>query len=288
MKYLCFDIGGTALKYGIYDENATLIHRFAPLETRNISYKLETIILDTITEVQESFDINGVGISTAGVVNHLTGQVVYSGGTIQNYGNPKYKEIIEEKFEIPCVVENDVNAAALGEMWKGSLKDVTNGVMLTLGTGIGGAIILESKLYRGSTFSAGEIGYMKLDGSDFQKLSAASILTQRASKVKNKDLNGIEVFEYIKNKDQEVIEVLESVIESLVKGLLNIMYLFNPEKIVLGGGILAQYDVMLPYIKEYIEKHQESSYFTQTKIAPAKLGNDAGMIGILFELTSRK
>lgn len=286
MKYLCFDIGGTALKYGIFNEDAQLIQEFEPLETGVLAQDkaLEESVLKTVESVMQDHEIKGVGISTAGVVNNKTGQVIYAGGTIPHYGNPAFKTLIEERFNVPCVVENDVNAAALGEMWKGSLKGIDNAAMLTVGTGIGGAVILNGSLHRGHNFSAGEIGYMKIANDDYQKLAATSILTDKVSTVKNKTLNGIEVFELIRNNDEETLAIFEELIENLAKGLLNIMYLLNPERIVLGGGVMSQFDIIEPVLKKYIEKHQEAPHFTQTEILPASLKNDAGMIGVLSKL----
>lgn len=285
-KYLCYDIGGTEIKSGIYDERGNVFKRLPPIKTKKAleDNKLVDNIVTNIESVLKNDNVEGIAISTAGVVNPKTGQVVYAGKTISNYGTPKLKEIIETKFNLPCAVENDVNSAILGEVWKGQLKDVDDAFMLTLGTGIGGAIILNGELVRGSHFSAGEIGYMKIEGNNFQSLAAASVLERKVSNLKNEKLDGLEIFKLAKNNDKEVLEIIDETMYYLSLGLLNINYMFNPDVIVIGGGIINEFALLKPFIDKHITEHRESSYFTQSKIVPATLKNNAGMIGALYSL----
>lgn len=148
MRILCFDVGGMSIKYSIIENDSDIIKvKSIPTRvTKDTNYILEDI-LKVIEEKLKRDRIDKIGISTAGVVDNKKGEVIFAGPTIPNYSGTKFKEIIENKFRIPCYVENDVNAAAYGEYRYSKLEGSM--VCLTIGTGVGGAIIIDNKIYEG-------------------------------------------------------------------------------------------------------------------------------------------
>ena len=189
-KYISIDIGGTAIKYGIICENAEIVLK-GSLKTEawrggpEILKKVIGIVEHLIEHTGEA--ITGICISTAGMVDTERGSIFYSAPLIPDYAGTEFKKTLEEKFHIPCEVENDVNCAGLAEYSSGAAKGCKVVLMLTIGTGIGGCIVLDGKVFHGFSNSACEVGYMHMDDSDFQTLGAASILSKKVSQWKGEE-----------------------------------------------------------------------------------------------------
>lgn len=290
--FVTIDIGGTAIKYGVMNEEGILlISSERPTEANNggvaIIDKVKDIIYGYITE----YSLSGICISTAGMVCPKEGKILYSGPTIPNYKGVEIKKIIEKEFNIPCFVENDVNSAALGEMWLGSGKGKKSMVCVTVGTGIGGAVILDGKIVPGFSNSAGEIGYMIVDGKHIQDLSSTAALVKNVATKKNidyKDINGKFIIKEYENGDVVCIEEIEKMVEYLCMQLSNIAYLLNPEVIILGGGIMKREDIFRPLIEKYLKKYLIESVLKNTTIEFASLENTAGMTGALYNFLQRQ
>ena len=175
MNYLCIDIGGTSIKYALFNEKGEKTTKV--LKTPTIKDEVSNQILPTILQLVGEYrsEINGVAISSAGVVDS-EGSIAYAGYTIPGYTGTKIKKEVEEMYKIRCEVENDVNCACLGEVWKGSAQNASSVVMLTVGTGVGGAVYLNNHLWTGINYTAGEIGYMYIQGKYFQDLASTTAL----------------------------------------------------------------------------------------------------------------
>ena len=287
-QYISIDIGGTAIKYGVIDENAQILIKKS-METE--AFKGGPEILKKAIGIVEKLmketklEISGICISTAGMVDIEKGSIFYSAPLIPNYAGTQFKEVLEEKFKIPCEVENDVNCAGLAEYQSGVAKGSHVAVMLTIGTGIGGCIILDGKIFHGFSNSACDVGYMHLDGGEFQDLGAASILTKKVAKRKQEsesDWNGYHIFESAKQGDETCIQAIDEMADVLGKGISNICYVLNPEIVVLGGGIMAQEEFLGDRIKQAVKKYLVSSIEVNTTIAFAKHQNNAGMLGAFY------
>ena len=287
-QYISIDIGGTAIKYGVVDENAQILIKKS-METEafkggpEILKKAIGIVEELIGETQS--EISGICISTAGMVDIEKGSIFYSAPLIPNYAGTQFKAVLEEKFKIPCEVENDVNCAGLAEYQSGVAKGSRVAVMLTIGTGIGGCLILDGKIFHGFSNSACEVGYMHLDGGEFQDLGAASILTKKVAGRKQEsesDWNGYHIFESAKQGDEICIQAIDEMADVLGKGISNICYVLNPEIVVLGGGIMAQEEFLGERIKQAVKKYLVSSIEANTTIAFAKHQNNAGMLGAFY------
>ena len=206
-RYISIDIGGTAIKYGIIGEDAKImLKKSMPTAAGKGGPAILDKVIGIVNEMLVSHsEIAGICISTAGMVDTETGSIFYSAPLIPNYAGTQFKKILEEKFQIPCEVENDVNCAGLAEYKNGAAKGSKVALVLTIGTGIGGCILLEGKVFHGFSNSACEVGYMHMDDSDFQTLGAASILTKKVAERKNEiedKWDGYHIFEEAKKGDQ--------------------------------------------------------------------------------------
>lgn len=285
-RYVSIDIGGTSIKYGMIDENGRIIFKN---ERNTEAAKGGRAILAKVFEIIESFcqqwTIDGVCISTAGMVDPEKGEIIYSAPLIPEYAGTKFKESIEAYFHVPCEVENDVNCAGLAEAVSGAGAGCNPVLTLTIGTGIGGSLILDQKIFHGFSNSACEVGYMHISGSDFQSLGAASILTSKVSFLKNEpaDLwDGRHIFAEAKRGDSICNQAINEMADILGIGIANICYVVNPEIVVLGGGIMAQEEFLGERIREAVNRYLIPHLAEHTRIAFAKHRNDAGMLGAYY------
>lgn len=289
MKILTFDIGGTFIKYALSDETFNLYDVLTiPTDASAGGKKL----IEKVIEIIKSYsDIDRVGISTAGQVDSETGTVVYATDTIPGYTGTKIKELIETSTGIPTFVENDVNSAALGEAYFGQGKGKDNFICLTYGTGIGGAIWLNGRLYKGSFCSAGELGHIitHADGENctcggkgcYERYASASALVRKVNGITGENLDGIGIFKAENFSRPQIKEAVDLWIDEIVTGLITIVYTFNPSLIILGGGIMKE-DYIISSINQKIQNKLMVS-FRNVKIVNSSLGNTAGMLGVAFE-----
>ena len=292
MKIIGIDIGGTTIKADLYDDFGTSLNQFKEIETI-IDYDLGTNqilnqVCDLIGEYILNYSIDGVGISTAGVVNANTGEIIYAGYTIPGYIGVNFTSEIEKRFGLSTFVENDVNCAALGELWKGQAKDKKNVVMVTIGTGIGGSIIVNGQIVNGFNYTAGEVGYIPVGNSDWQsKASTTALIHLYQKKSLKTNQTGRTFFTDLSSGDKVAKETFEIFVENLTKGLLTISYLLNPEILILGGGILAKKDILLPEIQSSLAKNAMDNRFLPKNLVAATLGNEAGRIGAVKNFLDR-
>lgn len=288
--YFCIDVGGTSIKSGVYDEKAQLISDRKAVGCQNTASENHILrtVLDLVEQVSVEYEISGVAISSSGVIDPDKGQVVYAGYTIPNFQGTDYKKAVEERFGLPCEVENDVNAVLLGEAWCGKLLTKNNLVCLAIGTGIGGAVYQNGDLVRGRNYSAGEIGYLNVDGHYFQDLASTSALVKKAqAQLGATDLNGRVIMERAQAGEEKMLTILDEWLTDLAKGITSLMYLLNPECMIIGGGIMEQVDFMQPRLEAKIQAQLLDPFFGQSPLYFAKLGNHAGMVGALYHFLEK-
>lgn len=303
MKY-CFgvDIGGTTVKLGLFEAEGTIVDKWEI--ATDISDEGSAILPDVAASVGKKIeehqidktDIIGIGV---GVPAPVTSDGVVNGSANLGW---KYKEVkreLEELSGLKTVVGNDANVAALGEMWKGGGAGETNMIMVTLGTGVGGGIIIDGKILVGATGAGGEIGHIcvNYDETDHcgcgncgcleQYASATGIVKlakkkldreMRATILKKEDVTAKDVFDAVKAGDEVADEIAVEFGRYLGYGLANLAAVCNPSVFVIGGGVSKVGEVLIPYIqKPYLER----AFFAdrQVKFVLAKLGNDAGICG---------
>ncbi|MGL5721340.1 MAG: ROK family protein [Brevinema sp.] len=284
---VCIDIGGTSIKYGVASEDTSqTIHFYEQKEMPTEAKLVKGMgilqkVFDIISEMRLKYDVEGVAISTAGMVDHIQGAIIYANDNIPEYTGINLKQAVESQFNLPCWVENDVNAAALGEYAYGAAKGSSSVLCLTIGTGIGGAIILDGQVYRGSSLSAGEVGYMTIKGDMFEKLGSTSALVQRVQdRLPNEaNIDGKFIFEEAQKGNICCLEEIDAMCDTLAQGIASIACVLNPQTVVLGGGIMAQKSHLLPRIRLLLAKYLPSHIHLHTEITVALLSNTAGMAG---------
>ena len=303
MKYVFgVDIGGTTVKLGFFDTEGTILEKWEIPTRKDLGGKyilpdIAESITDKLMEKGiEKKDVVGVGVGVPGPVDAdgVVFKAVNLGWDIFSVSNT-----LGELINLPVKAGNDANVAALGEMWKGGGKGHDDLVAVTLGTGVGGGIIVQGKLLAGATGAGGEIGHIHVEDNETDRCgcgkqgcleqygSATGIVrianrvlaaTDETSVLREGELTAKAVCDAAKAKDAVAIKVMEQFGEYLGRGLAAIACVVNPEVFVIGGGVSKAGEMLFDYIRPNYEKyvfHGSKS----TKFALATLGNDAGIVG---------
>ena len=287
MNILAIDIGGTMIKYGLVSSDGEILST-DKIETE-AEKGLENILnkIDNIFKRYKKNNPVGIAVSGTGQINGMIGKVIGGNPIIPNWIGTNLVKILEEKYNLPAVLENDVNCVALGEKWIGAGKDLSNFICLTIGTGIGGGIILNNQLFRGENFVAGEFGHILIKKGEFEQFASTTALIRLVKERTGKILNGKEIFDLEKKEIVEYQEVISEWIENLTDGLSSIIYCFNPANIILGGGVIGQGEPLINRIKNSLFKKIGPQFKEKLNIIQAKLGNNAGMIGASYLLLEK-
>ena len=287
MNILAIDIGGTMIKYGLVSSDGKILST-DKIETE-AEKGLENILnkIDNIFKKYKENNPVGIAVSGTGQINGMIGKVIGGNPIIPNWIGTNLVKILEEKYNLPAVLENDVNCVALGEKWIGAGKDLSNFICLTIGTGIGGGIILNNQLFRGENFVAGEFGHTLIKKGEFEQFASTTALIRLVKEKTGKILNGKEIFDLEKKEIVEYQEVISEWIENLTDGLSSIVYCFNPANIILGGGVIGQGEPLINRIKNSLFKKIGPQFKEKLNIIQAKLGNNAGMIGASYLLLEK-
>ena len=287
MNILAIDIGGTMIKYGLVSSDGEILST-DKIETE-AEKGLENILnkIDNIFKRYKKNNPVGIAVSGTGQINGMIGKVIGGNPIIPNWIGTNLVKILEEKYNLPAVLENDVNCVALGEKWIGAGKDLSNFICLTIGTGIGGGIILNNQLFRGENFVAGEFGHILIKKGEFEQFASTTALIRLVKERTRKTLNGKEIFDLEKKEIVEYQEVISEWIENLTDGLSSIVYCFNPANIILGGGVIEQGEALINRVKNSLFKKIGLQFKEKLNIIQAKLGNNAGMIGASYLLLEK-
>ncbi len=307
--FLGIDLGGTNLKVGIVNKDGEILYK--KQQKTNLPKSMQEIeediyLLSKNLCIENKIDINkeiiSVGLGTPGSVNNTQGIVALNA----NFGfeNWKVKESLEKLFNLRVFIENDAKTAIIAESLAGNAKGCENAIALTLGTGVGGGILINSKVYGGVNFSGGEVGHMviEIDGRQcncgrkgcFEKYAAASALTQDTKNAmqENKDsllwtlspniddVNAKTCFDAAKKGDSTAMKLIDDYIHYLSCGITNLINIFQPEVICIGGGVSNEEEILLQRIQVKIDAEDFARNInTRTIIKRAKFRNDAGIIG---------
>lgn len=297
MNYLAIDIGGTFIKYAVITESAEIISKGKkPTDTENLDVFLDT--LEEIYRENEESNPAGVAISMAGVLDVDSGYA-YNGGGVRCIQNLEIVNILEERLKVPVTIENDAKAAALAEVWKGNLSDVRDGIVIVIGTAIGGAVIIDRKVLRGKNLMAGEFSYISIGEPGkpawtdiWGNTGGARGLIQMTAAKKGLDLeslDGVAVFEMVNGGDAEARAALREYTDLLAQQIMNLQVVINPERFVVGGGISCQ-----PVLFEELSKSVQvisDTFFGNVPvpdIMPCRFFNDSNLIGALYAHLTRR
>lgn len=281
---LCFDIGGTSIKYGLAQDNndgITFYHHWeTPTDAKILGGSgIQTKVLALIQTLRERYTFSGIAISTAGMVDHRTGAILYANDNIPGYTGVNLKTAVQDTFGLPCTVENDVNCAALGEAFYGAGRGADSIVCMTVGTGIGAAIVLDGKIWHGHSGSAGEIGYLPFRGDTLEKGASTTSLIQNVSQRLGKTLDGKQIFMLAAQGNTVCQQAIDDLCSVLAQAITICTCLLDPEVIVLGGGIMAQRDTIRPLLLKHLERVVNPFVLSHIKVDFASYGNLAGMAG---------
>lgn len=289
--YACIDIGGTMIKHGLVNQEGQILEKAqqatqAHLGGVGIMQKVEQILEQYLRQTT----LSGVSISTAGMVDPIKGEIFYSGPQIPNYIGTKFKAHLEEKYDLPCEVENDVNCAGLAEVMSGAAQGSQVTVCLTIGTGIGGCLLIGEEIFHGFSNSACEVGYMQVQGQEFQQLGATTALIKKVAQRHQEDetaWNGYRVFEEAKAGNRICIEEIEAMIDVLTTGIANICYVVNPQTVVLGGGIMGQEAYLKERMQASLQAKLVPSLAEKTTLTFAQHQNSAGLLGAFYHFKQK-
>ncbi|BAL83487.1 putative ROK family protein [Selenomonas ruminantium subsp. lactilytica TAM6421] len=279
MQYACIDIGGTAIKYAMMTEDGQILAKgqvLTKVETdgsRAIPGKIAAIVCDLQKEYGQAA---GVAVCSPGLIDAEKGEVIFAGPNFPGYSGMKLREEIEKLTQLPCTVENDVNAAGLGESWLGAGKGAKSAFCMFVGTGVGGALVLDGHLVHGAAAAAGEIGFLPLAGGSLEQLASMTALLQNTGAA-----TGEEVFARAAAGEEKALTALEDMTRKLACGLAQICCVVNPEVLIMGGAVMAQREFFEPRLHQYLAELLPPALLKHTRIAFAQLGTAAGFTGAL-------
>jgi len=291
--FLSIDIGGTYIKHALINRSGQIIFVKKEETPKNIEEfkSCLTGILD-----QYKGQVKAVAVSCPGKIDSKEG-VVYHGGALVYLHQFHLKEFIESYMNLRCAIMNDGKSAALAELWLGQLKDIENGGVMTLGTGIGGGLVLNKAPHSGSHFQAGELSFMllstnvpiSLETVAGAKGSAVNFIRQ-ASSLLNLDnpLDGKKVFEELEKKNELIYPLFEEFCRNVVIVIMNVQSVVDLQRIAIGGGISAQ-PILVEEIKQQYQQLLASApvletMLTPVEIVPCHFKNEAGLLGALYHL----
>lgn len=308
MYTLGIDLGGTNIVAGVVDENYKIIAKGkvktnCPRPAEEIADDMAKACFMACENAGISIkDVKACGVGSPGAINPITGIIA----TANNLGfkDVPLAKMLKERTGVDFYLENDANAAAYGEFLAGSGRGVNNCIAVTLGTGVGGGIIIDGKLFSGSNYAGGELGHtvIVVDGEPCScgrkgcwesYASATALIRQtKAAMEKNKDsimweladnnidnVNGRIAFDGMRKGDKAACEVVATYEKYVAIGLANIINIFQPEKICIGGGISNEKETLVAPIRDFVSKEIYTTMGKPCEILPAELGNDAGIIG---------
>ncbi|MGN0639706.1 MAG: ROK family protein [Oscillospiraceae bacterium] len=312
MYNIGIDLGGTNIKVGLVDENYNIVQKATaktnlPRPAEEICGTIVELIWQCLTAAKVTIgEVNSIGIGTPGVANRNSGVVLYSCNL--DFHNTDLRTLLKQRLDKPIYVENDANAAAFGEVLAGAGKGYSDVVVVTLGTGVGGGIIIGGKIYTGFNFCGAELGHTVIEFNGrqcgcgrkgcFEAYSSATALinmTKEAMEA-HKDskmweiaggdiekVDGKTAFDGMRADDEAAKGVINMYIEYLGCGLTNIVNTFQPEVLLIGGGICKEGENLTKPLYDIIRRDSYCVDEKQsTKLDICKLGNDAGIIGAAF------
>ncbi|MBP3793448.1 MAG: ROK family glucokinase [Ruminococcus sp.] len=309
--YIGIDLGGTNIKAGVVNENYEIISKattktMLPRPAEEICADMAKVSLEAMEQAGLKLEnIESIGIGTPGTANSETGIIEYSNNL--GFLNLPVVELMQKYINKPFYVENDANAAAYGEFIAGAAKGANDAVCITLGTGVGGGIIINGKIYSGFNFAGAEIGHTVIDPNGpectcgrkgcFEVFSSATGLVRMTKDAMLEDKASVmwqmneedgkvsarTAFNAMRAGDRAGKAVVDKYIRYLACGITNTINIFQPDILCIGGGVCNEGDPLLLPLKELVAKEiYTKNSAKNTEIVIAKLGNDAGIIGAAF------
>ena len=298
-QYFGIDIGGTAVKLGIVDETGKVLCK----GEQSVNFDgYQTPVLDTVRKAAKEFltaqaipveNLSGIGVSATGQIDSRKGIVAGTCGNFPNYIGSPIKAALEQDFGLPVTVANDANCMTLGEVWVGGAQGYTDVIGVTLGTGVGGGILTGGRLLEGARGLGGELGHYRthaLDGVPctcgatgcWERYAATTALV-RAAKEKNPAwTDGRAIFAAAEAGNPEVLALLDAWTDEIAQGLAGMVHIFNPQLILIGGGVSAQQELLIDPLAEKVRASVMPAFAEGLELKSAALQNDAGLVGAVY------
>jgi glucokinase len=297
-NYIGIDLGGTNIKVGLVNDNGEIILKKsiktqAERTGEAIVTDMANLTLEVIREagLQES-DVVSIGIGSPGTPNNKTGELIVAYNL--PFRHMPMRAVMKKIVSLPVYIDNDANVAALAESTFGGARGSYSSVAITLGTGVGGGVVINNRIYSGFNNAGAEVGHMVLKSGAYSSATALIRETERAAKAHPESIlnqmiadnggkaSGRSAFDAMRQGDAAAATVVDNYIEMLSEGLANVINLFMPEVIVIGGGVCNEGDALIvPVIERTLEKAK--SFISNDVPAPvikvAQMGNDAGIVG---------
>ena len=307
--YVGLDVGGTTMKAAVVDDAG---HASPSVSMPTESYKGQEQGLATMCETirraaaaagREISDISGIGVATPGTMDIPAG-IILDPPNLRPWRNVPVRQHIHDAFKIPTAFQNDANAAAYGEYWIGAGREVKSMVLFTLGTGVGGGVIIDDKILEGRHSHGAEVGHMKIDSSAprqcgcgrwgcLEAYASATAVVKRAKEALgansssrlsaklngNEELSARAIFTAADEGDELAKKIVDETAWYLAVGAMNMMHIIDPDAVVFAGGMVAAGESFLAKIKKHINELAFPVPAEYTLIRYAQLGSDAGMIG---------
>lgn len=281
MNLAAIDIGGTTIKIATWKDNQLQDkHAIDTPKDLNGFYKALT---EEVNKIKKDTKIEGVAISSPGAVNKKTG-IIGGSSAIPYIHNFKIVDKLEKRFGLPVSIENDANSAALGELAEGSGKGCDSMAFFVIGTGIGGALIINQKVWHGAHLFGGEFGYMIMGAHTLSELASPVAMANRFNERTGKHLDGKTIFELADKDNPVASDERQTLIHALAVAIYNIQHSFDPEKIVLGGGI-SNNPELIPLLNKEIDRLRDGLDLVTLKpdIVLCKLKSDANLRGAVAD-----
>ena len=298
-QYFGIDIGGTAVKLGIVDETGKVLCK----GEQSVNFDgYQTPVLDTVRKAAKEFltaqaipveNLSGIGVSATGQIDSRKGIVAGTCGNFPNYIGSPIKAALEQDFGLPVTVANDANCMTLGEVWVGGAQGYTDVIGVTLGTGVGGGILTGGRLLEGARGLGGELGHFRTHALDgvlctcgasgcWERYAATTALVRGAQPRNPKWKDGRAIFESAHAGDPTILALLDDWTDEIAQGLAGMVHIFNPQLILIGGGVSAQQELLIDPVAKKVRASVMPAFAEGLEIRAAQLHNDAGMVGAVY------
>ena len=298
-QYFGIDIGGTAVKLGIVDETGRVLLK----GEESVSFDgYQTPVLTTVRKAAKEFltansipveSLAGIGVSATGQIDSRKGIVAGTCGNFPNYIGSPIKSALEEDFGLPVTVANDANCMTLGEVWVGAAQGCTDVIGVTLGTGVGGGILTGGHLLEGARGLGGELGHFRLHALDgvactcgaigcYERYAATTALVRNAQHAGLGLPDGRAIFEAAAAGDARTLAVVNAWVGEIAQGLAGLVHIFNPQLILIGGGVSAQQELLIDPLAAKVCASVMPAFAEGLELKSAALQNDAGLVGAVY------
>ena len=300
MNYLAFDVGGTYVKYAVVTREGEILIKDKFSSPKESFDDLVRVMGQVHCKLKEEYHLGGIALSVPGAPDNETGFIIGNSALPYLHG-PNVHATIQKETGLPVISENDGKSAALCEVWRGAARDVQDAIFIILGTGVGGAIVKDKKVHQGANLLAGEFGYIinnySFNNNHFEILanqgSTGCLVRDVARKrgIASEKISGEEIFQDAQKGDIHCIEAIEKFYESIAVSIFSLMYIYNPEKIILGGAISSR--------PELPDKINEKLQIIKTSIAndlpqvdppivPCQYKGDANLLGATYNFIQKE